>query len=68
MPLYVQSEIRRIEQSTAPGEGRAQALTALGERLVQAMAATEDYSERHRLRVLHTHVMRRAADERETTP
>jgi len=40
-----------------------QALTQLGERLVQAMTESSDLLERYRLRILYQHVMRRAADE-----
>jgi hypothetical protein len=68
MPIYVQSEIRRIEQTTLPGEARAQALTQLGNRLVAAMGQTEDLREQYKLRVMNNHVMRMAEDERRATP
>jgi hypothetical protein len=68
MPLYVQSEIRHIEQTTPPGAVRAQALTHLSDRLVVAMTATEDFAERYRLRVMNNHIMRMIADEREAAP
>jgi hypothetical protein len=63
MPIYVQSEIRRIEQTTPPGEARVQALTALGQRLVEAMAETSDRSERYRYGVMYRHLQRLTADE-----
>jgi len=63
MPLYVQSELRRIAETLPPGPGRVQALTHLGERLVAAMTEATDPLECSRLRILHTHVMRCAADE-----
>ena len=64
--IHVQSELRRIAQTTQPGEGRVQALAQLGERLVAALTEATDPLECSRLRILHTHVMRRAADERHT--
>jgi hypothetical protein len=64
MPISVQSEIRRIEQTTQPGASRAHALEQLSDRLVVAMTETSDPSERYRLRIMQHHVMRRAADER----
>jgi hypothetical protein len=60
----VQSELRQIEQTTAPGAPRVQALTQLGSRLVAAMTETDDLGGRYRLRVMQQHVMRLAADER----
>jgi hypothetical protein len=63
MPLYVQSELRRIAETIPPGPERVQALTQLSERLVQAMTESSDPLERSRLRILHQHVLRRAADE-----
>ena len=63
MPLYVQSELRRIAETIPPGPERVQALTQLSERLVQAMTESSDLLERYRLRILYQHVMRRAADE-----
>jgi len=65
MPLYVHSELWRIAETLPPGPERVQALTQLGERLVAALTETSDVLERHRLQILHQHVMRRAADERE---
>ena len=66
--IFVQSELRRIEQTLPPGTARQHALTELGERLVVAMTATTDLAERYRLRVMHNHVMRRAHDETQGTP
>ena len=62
--IYVQSELRRIAETIPPGPARTQALTQLGERLVAAVTEATDPLERHRLRILHQHVMRRATDER----
>jgi hypothetical protein len=62
--IHVQSELRRIAETIPPGSERVQALTALGERLMAALTETSDVLERHRLQILHTHVMRRANDER----
>ena len=64
--IYIQSELRRIEQTIPPGTARQHALTELGERLVAAMTESSDLRERYRLRILHQHVMRRAHDERNT--
>ena len=61
--IYIQSELRRIEQTIPPGTARQHALTELGERLVAAMTESSDLLERYRLRILYQHVMRRAADE-----
>ena len=65
--IYVQTELRRIEQTIPPGDVRVQALTALGQRLATAMIETNDMSERYRLRIMQHHVMRLADDERNTT-
>jgi hypothetical protein len=69
MKIHVQSELRRIEQTTPPGAARVQALTELGNRLVAAMEATSDLGERYRYGVMYRHLQRLAADaERGATP
>jgi len=66
--VYVQSALRRIEQTIPPGAARVQALSQLGQRLVVAMTETTDQRERYRLRGMQQRVMRLAEDERRAAP